>query len=398
MAVATDIISRLDTGQKVSGVAHIALIAWVMLFDLFQAPDRAPSIPVTDVALISSEEFAALSAPASAPPPPAPAAEPQPDPEPAPAITPPPPLAPAPEPEPEPAPPPPVPTPDPAPQPQPEPEPAAPSTGVIFSPQTTPGASQRPRPRPVDRVAPVPTEAPPEDAQTDLAAQPATTPDPGDEQSAPLEEQPETAPPEATTEIVTEATETDDSSTERAAAAPNISQRPRPRPDRPAPAPEPEPEPAQTAAAPDPTPPAPTPTPDPEPAAPPADAINDALAAALAESAAPGPVSTGLSASQADALRLAIQQCWNIVSLSTEALQVTVTVGFSMTPSAMPEQGTIRVVGASGGSEAAINQAFEVARRAIIRCAGDGYGLPPEQYDAWRDIEITFNPEGMRLR
>jgi len=398
MAVATDIISRLDTGQKVSGVAHIALIAWVMLFDLFQAPDTASSIPVTDVALISSEEFAALSAPASAPPPPAPEPEPQPQPEiaaPAPIVP-----QPTPEPAPEPAPPPPTPEPTPEPATQPEPEPAAPSTGVIFSPQTTPGASQRPRPRPVDRVAPVPTEAPPEDAQTDLAAQPATTPDPGEEQSAPVEEQPETAPPEATTEIVTEATETDDSSTERAAAAPNISQRPRPRPDRPTPAPEPEP--AQTATAPAPTPeptPTPAPQPDPEPADAPADAINDALAAALAESAAPSaPVSAGLSASQADALRLAIQQCWNIVSLSTEALQVTVTVGFSMTPSAMPEQGTIRVVGASGGSEAAVNQAFEVARRAIIRCAGDGYGLPTEQYDAWRDIEITFNPEGMRLR
>lgn len=81
MAVAVDIISRLDTGQKVSGVAHIALIAWVMLFDLFQAPDRNTSIPVTDVALISAEEFAALSAPASAPPPtPAPAPQPEPAP------------------------------------------------------------------------------------------------------------------------------------------------------------------------------------------------------------------------------------------------------------------------------------------------------------------------------
>jgi hypothetical protein len=95
---------------------------------------------------------------------------------------------------------------------------------------------------------------------------------------------------------------------------------------------------------------------------------------------------------------LAIQACWNVGALSTDALQVTVTVAFTMTPNAMPEQGTIRVVSASGGSEAAISQAFETARRAIIRCSGDGYGLPADQYDAWRDVEITFNPEGMRLR
>ncbi|MCC5957291.1 MAG: hypothetical protein JJU07_14420, partial [Natronohydrobacter sp.] len=136
------------------------------------------------------------------------------------------------------------------------------------------------------------------------------------------------------------------------------------------------------------------------------DAIAEALAAALAEqlsggNAAPGPTSSagGLSASEADALRLAIQACWNIGVLSTDAQQVTVTVAFSMTPSARHEQGSIRMVGASGGSETAVQQAFEAARRAIIRCEGpDGYGLPPEKYDAWRDIEITFNPEGMRLR
>ena len=65
---------------------------------------------------------------------------------------------------------------------------------------------------------------------------------------------------------------------------------------------------------------------------------------------------------------------------------------------ATPE-GDVRMIDYTGGSEAAARQAFEAARRAIIRCEGsDGYGLPPEKYDAWRDIEITFNPEGMRLR
>jgi hypothetical protein len=109
-------------------------------------------------------------------------------------------------------------------------------------------------------------------------------------------------------------------------------------------------------------------------------------------------VGSGLSSSEADGLRLAIQQCWNIGVLSTDAQQVTVTVAFSMTPSARHEQGTIRIVSASGGGETAIQQAFDAARRAIIRCEGDGYGLPADKFDAWRDIEITFNPEGMRLR
>ena len=399
MTSARDIWDRMDTGQKVSGTAHIGLIIWVMIFDIFQAPDRNTAIPVTDVSLISNEDFAALSAPRPEP-------EPEPAPTPEPAQDPAPPVVEPPEPEiraPEPA--------RPEPQPEPQPAPSAPSTGVIFSPQAAPGVSERPRPRPVDRVAPTPTEAPPEDAQVDIAAQPATRSDEQADTSIPQEEQAETAPPEATTEIVTEATETEDGATERAAAAPTISARPRTRPERPTPPP------AQTAeappAAPTPTPPptpaptpisAPTPIPAPDPTPPPqadaTDAIAEALAAALSQqqpTTAP-PVGSGLSSSEADGLRLAIQQCWNIGVLSTDAQQVTVTVAFSMTPSARHEQGTIRIVSASGGGETAIQQAFDAARRAIIRCEGDGYGLPADKFDAWRDIEITFNPEGMRLR
>ena len=400
---AAELISRMDTGQKVSATGHIGLILWVALFDLFAAPESEPKIPVADVSIISAQDFAALQAaqppapqpPAPqpeairppepiAPPPPAPAPEPLPAPEP---IQPPAPIAPAPV------------TPPPAPEPAPV---VPPSTGAIFAPAPISGADVRPRPRPVDRVAPQPVEAPPETAVIDTAARPATRPDPAASTQAPVVEQAETAPPEATTEIVTEATETDTNSLERASGAPLTSPRPRPRPAQlaaPAPSLAPEQAPTEQTAQ------APAPTPAPAPDAPASSAdIADALADVLAglsepaPSAPAGPSGGALAPGEADALRLAIQQCWNIGALSTDAMMVTVTVAFSMTPAAQPEQGTIRVVGASGGSEAAIAQAFEAARRAIIRCAGDGYGLPAAQYESWRDVEITFNPEGMRLR
>lgn len=399
MPSASDLWARMDTGQKISGVAHIGLILWVMLFDIFSAPDDAASVPVSDVSLISAQDFAALSTP-SAPPPAAPEPAPEPEPQPQPEPQPEPEPQPQPEPEPQPQP---EPQPEPEPEPAPEPEITAPSTGVIFSPTPSPGASQRPRPRDVDRVAPDPTEAPPETAQEDFAAQPPSAPE-DDAEATPLpeEEQAETAPPEATTEIVTEATETDDAPTERAAAAPTVSDRPRTRPERPTP-----PAPTETAEAPTPEPeptPAPTPEPEPDPAPSSADieqALADSLSDALSEQIGSGSApsaSAALTSSEADALRLAIQQCWNIGVLSTDAQQVTVTVGFSMTPDARHEQGSIRIVSASGGTETARQQAFDAARRAIIRCEGDGYGLPRDKYDAWRDIEITFNPEGMRLR
>ena len=41
---------------------------------------------------------------------------------------------------------------------------------------------------------------------------------------------------------------------------------------------------------------------------------------------------------------------------------------------------------------------YEAARRAIIRCGAKGFQLPPEKYEQWRNIEMEFNPERMRIK
>ncbi|MEO0665673.1 MAG: energy transducer TonB, partial [Pseudomonadota bacterium] len=64
----------------------------------------------------------------------------------------------------------------------------------------------------------------------------------------------------------------------------------------------------------------------------------------------------------------------------------------------VPVTNSIRLVSSSGGSAQAAQQAFEAGRRAIIRCGVDGFDLPPEKYEQWKEIEITFNPEQMRIR
>ena len=51
-----------------------------------------------------------------------------------------------------------------------------------------------------------------------------------------------------------------------------------------------------------------------------------------------------------------------------------------------------------GGSAASAKQAFEAARRAIIRCGSSGYDLPEDKYGQWKEIEMTFNPERMRIK
>ncbi len=126
--------------------------------------------------------------------------------------------------------------------------------------------------------------------------------------------------------------------------------------------------------------------------------VEQAVEGALAEGGqdtVPAPVSApGLSSGEIDALRAAVRRCWNVGVTSTEALGVVVTVGISMTRDGKPE--SLRLLGFSGGSEAAASIAYAAARRAILRCGIEGYDLPVDRYEQWRQIEITFYPERMR--
>ena len=232
---------------------------------------------------------------------------------------------------------------------------------------------------PAPRVAPVPQVAPPPEVETapDVIEDSAPDPDAQPEEAEPEPEEP-AAPEAASDRIVTEAEE-------EKTYAPASSMRPRTRPARP----------VRTAETP---PDAPAPEPAPEDTS---DPLADAVAAAVAEAqettepARRGPPLTG---GEKDALRVAVGQCWNVGSLSTDALGTTVIVGMEMEQSGKPVTSSIRMVEFSGGSEGAALLAFEAARRAIIRCGARGFPLPVEKFDEWRDIEMTFNPEGMQFR
>jgi len=84
MSVASDIVGRMDTGQKASAVLHLGLVGWVLVFDLFAAPSHEREMPVAEVSLVSAEEFAALSGGGAPEPAPSPEPEPTPEPEPEP--------------------------------------------------------------------------------------------------------------------------------------------------------------------------------------------------------------------------------------------------------------------------------------------------------------------------
>jgi hypothetical protein len=393
----------MDTGQIISGVGHAGLILWVLVGGFFHTPDDAPAVSVTSVSLVSSAEFDAMLSAAPNPPVDQPEQaqpeEAQSDPvsSPRPAAKPNRPEPPTPEPAPE---------TDPNPDAseiaalaQPEvieaPEPIAPVAEIeqpLLVPQT-----EEAKPQDAPRVAPVPAETPEPDAEIAETPTPAVSPDTVGEQ-VDQEERPEAAPEAATTQIITEAVET----TDEPSLAPTSSARPRQKPQPP----------VRTA----------EPVQQDEPVAEEVTqaeeeqvgavdaaeetAVDDAVAAALAEAATEtsgasgtdGPSGPPMTDGEKDALRVAVQQCWNVGSLSSDALRTTVTVGVSVAQTGIPDAASIRMIAFEGGTEAAARQAYEAARRAIIICGKNGFKLPPDKYDQWRDIEMIFNPENMRIR
>ncbi len=383
---------HMNTGVKISGAAHVGLILWMAIGGIFSF-DRSPPMQVAEVSVISSEQFEAMMAAGSqapdvaeAPANPVAPARPEatespetPAPEPAPEVaeTPTPSEAAVPEPEPVPA--------EPLDIPQAEVAPVAPPAParpeLPDGAATTVAPENPPAPDAAPRVAPRPAERPDPDANIDEQVQQAQRREEAPE-APPVPEIPEdsTAPEETGTVIETEATE-EAGGTTVTELAPAGAPRPLRRPDRPRPSlPEPEAEPA--------------PARDPL-----ADAIAGAVAEAVSETPpAPTRASGGpqLSYGEKEALKVAVGACWSVGSLSTDAMRTTVTVLVEMQEDGRPI--TIHLLDFEGGTEAAARQAFEAARRAILRCGARGYDLPRDKFERWREMELVFNPEKMRAR
>lgn len=98
-----------------------------------------------------------------------------------------------------------------------------------------------------------------------------------------------------------------------------------------------------------------------------------------------------LSQNEIDALRARIQQCWNPPAGVAEAkdLVVQVRILFNQDGSLQSEP---RVVGR--GMTSAQQVAAESAMRAIRRCAPYSF-MPAAKYEAWKDVEVTFDPRDL---
>lgn len=102
-----------------------------------------------------------------------------------------------------------------------------------------------------------------------------------------------------------------------------------------------------------------------------------------------------LMESTIESFHRAIARCWN-VDVGAEWKRVKVTVEFDLRTDGTLFGG-IRLVSSEGGNEELSNAAFQAARRAVLRCGAQGYDLPPDQYERWKTMQVTFDPMTMRL-
>ena len=126
------------------------------------------------------------------------------------------------------------------------------------------------------------------------------------------------------------------------------------------------------------------------------DAIVDALAAALQDSTPTSNSAIGaLTPGEREGLTLAIGRCWYVGVLSQEAREAVLVVGFSLDRNAKPVRSSLELVSATNASQSAIRQAYRVARTAVLRCGREGFNLPPDKYERWKNVELLLDLEKM---
>lgn len=364
------------TANIISGGGHFVLIAWVLFGGMFTS--RPEPMEIQEVGIVTGAEYQALVEAARQPVVEAQEAVPA-----APEVTPDAPEVDVAEPEPVAPPPPPVeevtePAPEPVEEVVPDVSEAAPESPDAPAEVTVQDAPVSPRPieRPAPIIAPTPSPAPEPEAVQEPEPQEAVIPEATGETVEPPREAAQA--PEATNRTVTEATEPP-------AASPTQSSRPPAR--RPS-----APRPVETAEA-APTPPAPAQ----ETTAVDDAAVQAALEAAMSSATNTVPTGPPMSSAEKDGLRIAVQACWN-VDPGARWAQTTVTVAMDMTQDGKVVANSLRMIASEGGDSSTADAAFGAARRAILLCQKDGYPLPPEKYGQWQEIEMTFNPERMRIR
>jgi hypothetical protein len=97
-----------------------------------------------------------------------------------------------------------------------------------------------------------------------------------------------------------------------------------------------------------------------------------------------------LSVSEIDALRAQISRCWNPPVGVLDASDLIVRIGMDLNPDGTLS-GPPQLLNVS--SDPIFTVAAEAAIRAVNRC--QPYSLPPEKYNSWQQVHLSFNPKDL---
>src|SRR5262249_46343504 len=93
------------------------------------------------------------------------------------------------------------------------------------------------------------------------------------------------------------------------------------------------------------------------------------------------------------AIREQVEQCWNVPAGARDATDLIVEIRVLLN-----RDGSVldaRIVDTTrAASDTFYRTAAESARRAVLLCS-PLRNLPPDRYDAWRDITLRFDPKEM---
>jgi hypothetical protein len=100
-----------------------------------------------------------------------------------------------------------------------------------------------------------------------------------------------------------------------------------------------------------------------------------------------GRAAAALTLSEKDALRAQMQRCWRPPVGLQDGRELVITVEVRFRPDGTVD--TIEQVGAQGVGRI-YDVAADAARRAVLSC--QPYSLPPQKYDAWKHVQVNFDP------
>ncbi len=105
------------------------------------------------------------------------------------------------------------------------------------------------------------------------------------------------------------------------------------------------------------------------------------------------PLDAAVTTSEIDAIRHAIERCWNIPAGARDAENLIVTIRVWVNPDGRVREARLDRDQARLGADGHFRAAAESAMRAVLNPSCQPLPIPPKKYDQFRELVLDFNPK-----